>query len=171
MFIRILILLALFSPVLHAADSPPSDASLRQLLEVIQAHKTLDGTMAQMDSMMNNFYQQLTAGRSMSAEAQKIFDKGRADVVAMCKQDMTWEKMEPVYLRIYRQSLSQSDVDGMIAFYKTPAGQATITKMPLILQNTMAELGQMMGPMMERAQQMEKDLVAELQSEKAKAGG
>ena len=72
-----------------------------------------------------------------------------------------------MYLRIYRKSLSQSDVDGMIAFYKTPAGQA----MPLILQNTMAEVSQMMGPMMQRAERMQQDLIAELQAEEAKTGG
>ena len=59
----------------------------------------------------------------------------------------------------------------MIAFYKTPAGQAVITKMPLILQNTMAEVGQMAGPMMERAQRMQKELIAQMQAERAKAGG
>jgi uncharacterized protein len=171
MFNRILIVLALLCPALYAADAPPSDASLKQLLEVAQAHKILDSTMAEMDKMMANLYQQITAGQPASPETQKIFDKARADVVSMCKEELTWAKMEPLYMRIYRKSLSQSEVDGMIAFYKTPAGQAVINKMPLILQNTMAEVGQMMGPMMERAQRMQKELIAEMQAEKAKAGG
>ena len=84
---------------------------------------------------------------------------------------MTWEKMEPMYLRIYRTSLSQSEVDGMIAFYQTPAGQAVINKLPLILQNSMAEVGQMMGPMIQRAEQMQKELATQMQAQKAKAGG
>jgi hypothetical protein len=171
MFIRILIVLALLCPMLYAADVPPSDASLQQLLEVAQAHKTLDATMAQMDTMMKNVFQQITAGQAPSPETQKIFDKAMADVVSLCKEDLAWEKMEPIYLRIYRKSLTQSEVNGMIAFYKTPAGQALINKMPLILQNTMAEVGQMMGPVMERAQRMQKELVAQMQAEKAKAGG
>lgn len=171
MFIRILIVLALLCPTLYAADVPPSDASLQELLEVAQAHKILDTTLAQMDTMMKNVFQQITAGQPASLETQKIFDKAQADVVSLCKEDLTWEKMEPIYLRIYRKSLSQSEVNGMIAFYKTPAGQAVINKMPLILQNTMAEVGQMMGPVMERAQRMEKELIAQMQAEKAKAGG
>jgi hypothetical protein len=171
MFIRILIVVALLCPTIYAADTPPSDASLKQLLEVAQAHKILDSTLAEMDTMMKNVFQQITAGQPASPEAQKIFDKARADVVSLCKEDLTWEKMEPIYLRIYRKSLSQEEVNGMIAFYKTPAGQAVITKMPLILQNTMAEVGQMMGPVMERAERMQQDLVAEMQAEKAKSGG
>lgn len=73
-----------------------------------------------------------------------------------------------MYLRIYRKSLSQSEVDGMVAFYETPAGKAVINKLPVIMQNTMAEVGQMMGPMMQRAEQMQKELMAEAQKEKAK---
>ena len=171
MSIRILLVLALLCPALYAADTPPSDASLKQLLEVAQARKALDAVMTQMDTMMNNVFQQVTAGQKVTPEMQKIFDKARADIIAIYKQELTWEKMEPLYLRIYRKSLNQSEVDGMIAFYKTPSGQAVINKMPLILQNTMAEVSQMMGPMMQRAEQMQKDLVAELQAEKAKAGG
>lgn len=172
MFIRTLIVLALLCPALYATDvASPSDASLKQLLEVAQVHKTLDAMTSQMDTMMKNFYQQVTAGQPASPETQKIFDKARAEVVSMCKEELTWEKMEPLYLRVYRKSLSQSEVDGMIAFYKTTAGQAVITKMPLILQNTMAEVGQMMGPMMQRAERMQKDLMAEMQAEKARTGG
>jgi len=171
MFIRILIALALLCPAIYAADAPPSDASLNQLLEITHAHKVLDATIAQMDTMMKNMFQQVTAGQPASPQLEKIFEKGQAEVVSMCKEELTWEKMEPMYLRIYRKSLSQSDVDGMIAFYKTPAGQAVINKMPLILQNTMAEVSQMMGPMMQRAERMQQDLIAELQAEKAKTGG
>ena len=171
MFIRILIVLGLLCPAIYAADAPPSDTSLNQLLEITHAHKVLDATIAQMDTMMKNVFQQVTAGRPASPQLEKIFEKAQAEVVSMCKEDLTWEKMEPMYLRIYRKSLSQSDVDGMIAFYKTPAGQAVINKMPLILQNTMAEVSQMMGPRMQRAERMQQDLIAELQAEKAKTGG
>jgi len=171
MSIRILLVLALLCPVLYAADTPPSDASLKQLLEVAQGHKALDAVMTNMDGMMNNVFQQVTAGQKVTREMQGIFDKARTEIGAMCKEELTWEKMEPIYLRIYRKSLSQSEVDGMIAFYKTPAGQAVINKVPVIVQNTMAEVTQMMGPMMQRAEQMQKDLVAELQAEKAKTGG
>ena len=174
MITRILVVflpLVLLKIPLLAADTPPSDASLKQLLEVAHAHQMLDATLAQMETMMKNVFQQVTAGQAPSPAMQKIFEKAEADVMMMCREELTWEKLEPMYLRIYRKSLTQSEVDGMIAFYRTEAGQAVINKMPVILQNSMSEVSQMMGPMVQRAQQMQKDLVAELQAEKAKAGG
>ena len=71
MFIRVLIALALLCPTIYAADIPPSDASLQQLLEVAQAHKILDTTMTEMDTMMKNVFQQITAGQTASPRRKK----------------------------------------------------------------------------------------------------
>jgi hypothetical protein len=65
----------------------------------------------------------------------------------------------------------QTEVDGLIAFYKTAAGQALIDKMPVVMQNTMTEMQQMMQPMMQRIQRMHQEIVAEIQAQKKKSGG
>lgn len=171
MLLRILIVLALCSQATYAADTPASEASVKLLLEVAHARSLLDTTMAQMDAMMKNVLQAATDGQKVSPEVQRMFDRGRDEVVAMMKKEFTWDKIEPMYLRIYEKSLTQEEVNGMIAFYKTPAGQAVITKMPLIMQNSMAEVWQMMGRLMQRVQQMQKDLMAQVQAEKPKSNG
>jgi hypothetical protein len=75
-----------------------------------------------------------------------------------------------MYVRVYQKSFSQEEVDGMIAFYKTPTGQALLNKMPLVMQNTMTEMQQMIQPMMKRVQQMQQEIVAEIQAKKDKKG-
>ncbi len=78
--------------------------------------------------------------------------------------------LEPMYVRVYQKSFTQGEVDGMIAFYKTPAGQAVINKMPVVMQNTMNEVQQMMAPAVQRIQRMQQDVIAEMQAEKGKKG-
>jgi len=39
------------------------------------------------------------------------------------------------------------------------------------MQNTMSEMQQMMGPMMQRIQKMQQDVVAEMKAENEKKGG
>jgi hypothetical protein len=51
---------------------------------------------------------------------------------------MSWEKMKPMYVQLYRDTFEQEEVDGLIAFYKSPAGQAYVTKMPLLMSKSMA---------------------------------
>ena len=57
-----------------------------------------------------------------------------------------------------------TEIDGMIAFYKTPAGQAVIKKMPALMQQIMAEMPAMMGPLMQKMQPLAQQLAADLKA-------
>jgi len=167
---RVLILVALCCQVAYPMDTSPSDASIKELLEVAQARKLLDTLMSQMDTIMKNAMQTATQGQPVPPDVQKIFDRCCADVVSTMQEQFTWDKLEPMYIRIYKKSLSQQEVDGMIAFYRTPTGQAVLTKMPAIMENSMNEVMQMMGPMMQRIERMQRDVIAEIQAKKTKKG-
>ncbi len=163
---RILLILLLSCSGLRAGTNPPSEASIKQSLVVMQARKSLDVMAGQLDAMMKNAMQQITQGQPVPPEAQKSFDKCRAEVVAVVQEQFTWEEMEPMYTRIYQKSFTQDEVDGMIGFYKTPAGQGMISKMPVVMQNTMNETMKMMGPMVQRIQKMQQEVVAQMQASK-----
>ena len=181
MFKRILFILALYGSVAFGADNPspgasgatapPSEESIKQLLEVAQAHKLIDSVMTQMDLLMTQTIQQATQGQEIPPKMQKEIDKRQAEVVGLMKELLDWKKLEPMYVRIYQKSFSQQEVDGMIAFYKTPAGQAVIGKMPAVMQNTMDEMQQMMGPVMQKMQRMQQDVVTEMKAAGQKKGG
>ncbi len=87
------------------------------------------------------------------------------------KEVLDWNKLEPMYVRVYQKSFTQEEVDGLIAFYRTPAGQALINKMPVVMQNMMTEVQQMMHPMMQAMKRMQQEVVAEIQAVKKKSGG
>ena len=178
MFTRILFILTLCAALVDAADNPsaspstaPTEASIKQLLEVAQAHKLVDSVIAQMDSLMQQTIAQVTKGQQIPAKVQKDIDQRRSEMLAMMKDLLDWKKLEPMYVRIYQKTFSQEEVDGMIAFYKTPAGQAVMSKMPAAMQNTMDEMQQMMGPVMQKMQQMQRDVVGELKAEAKNKGG
>ena len=159
------------SPTSPAPSSPPSEASIKQLLEVAQARKLVDSIMMQMGNLMEQSMAQATKGQTVPPKVQKEIDKGRSETSAMMKDLLDWSKLEPLYVRVYQKSFSQQEVDGMIAFYKTPAGQAVIGKMPAVMQNTMDEMQQMMAPVMQKIQKMQQDVVAEMKAETKNKGG
>jgi hypothetical protein len=181
MFKRILLLLSLCGTVAFAAESPspssattsdvPSEASIKQLLETAQVHKLLDSVMTQMDTLLQQTITQTTQGRKVPPKVQKDIDKRRAEMMAMLKDMLDWKKLEPMYVRVYQKSFTPQEVDGMIAFYQTPAGQAVITKMPLVMQNTMNEMQELMSPVIQKMQKMQQDVMAELKAEDGKKGG
>ena len=164
---RILVLLAIACITVQAADTVPSDASIRELLEVTHAHKLVDQIIPQFDALMRQSMAEALKGQVIPPEAQKMIDQSLTDANASMKEVMTWEKLEPLYVRVYQKSLTQEEVTGMIAIYKTPTGQAMINKVPVVIQNTMTEMQTMMAPVIQRIQQSQQQMVAEI---KKKAG-
>ena len=153
------------APTTSAPSGPPSEASIKQLLEVAQARKLVDSVMTQMDNLMQQTIAQATQGQKIPPKVQTQIEKERAEMTATMKDLLDWNKLEPLYVRVYQKTFSQQEVDGMLAFYKTPAGQAVIAKMPAVMQNTIEEMQQMMGPVIQRMQKMQQDVVAEMKAE------
>src|SRR5258706_7566317 len=90
----------------QADEAPVSDASLRELLEVTQAHKILDTVMGQVDATIRSASTQALAGKSLTPEQQTIFDDGRHQMVGVLNEALSWDVMEPLYMDTYRRSLT-----------------------------------------------------------------
>ena len=56
-------------------------------------------------------------------------------------------------------ALTQEEVDGLIAFYESPAGQAYIAKMPAVAQKSMAPMQNPMIPMIRKLQASAEEFV------------
>lgn len=151
-----------------AAEAPASETSVRELLTITQSQKLVDGTMGQVDAMMQRSMKQALAGQTLTADQQRIMDNMRTKMIALFREDMKWETLEPMFIDIYKQSFTQKEVDGMLDFYKSEPGQAVIAKMPLVMQNTMQAMQGRMAVMLPKLQQLQQDAIAELKASRAK---
>jgi hypothetical protein len=152
------------------ADTPPSEDAIKQLLEVTQARQMVDTMNSQMQNMLKNSMQAATQGQKVTPQIQKEIDQIEQEMNSELKDVLTWSKLESMYIRVYQKSFTAQEIDGLIAFYKTPTGQALLTKMPVVLQNTMNEVQMMIMPMVQRLQQKQQQVASELQAQK-KGGG
>jgi len=148
-----------------SAEVRPSEASIRRLLEVTQAHKLIDGMSQQVDAMFAGMLQKQFEGRDLSAQQRAAIDKMRGRLADLMKENFSWDSMEAIYLEVYQKSFSQSEVDDMIKFYRTPAGQAVVLKLPVVMKNTMAILQQRMQALTPKIQQMAADTAAEVKAQ------
>ncbi len=162
---RILLLLVITALSLRAADTVPSESSIKELLAATQVTKMLDQMLPQIDAVMQRAMADALKGQTITPEEQKMIDQGHANAVAVMKEELAWSKLEPLYIRVYQKSLTQEEVTGMIAIYKTPAGRAMITKMPVVMQNTMVEMQTMLAPIMQRLQASQQELVTQIKKQ------
>lgn len=156
------LVVTLLSPVSFSAT--PSEDSIRELMAITDMPQMLESSMAQVDAIMQSTMQQALAGHEVSQADQKVLQEMQDEMVALLKQEMSWLQLEPVFMQIYRESLSQAEVDGMLEFYKSDAGKAVIAKMPVIMQSSMQLMQQKMGHMMPRIQEIQQTALAKLKA-------
>lgn len=117
---------------------------------------------AQYSSVMDNSLQQALKGKTPTVKQQQAIVNMKNRMVAFMQGELAWEKLEPLYLRLYKESFTEQEVTGMLSFYKTPAGQAVINKMPLLMQRTMVEVQKMLSGAAPQMQKIQDDFIAEL---------
>jgi len=145
-----------------AADNAPSDASIRELLDVTQSKKLLDNSLSRIDELMRASMQQSLGDNTFTKEQQKIMDDMEVKMIALFKDEMSWDSLEPAFVDVYRKSFTQQEIDGMLKFYKSPAGQAVIAKMPLVMQNSMQMMQGKMSAMMPKLQKLQQETIEHL---------
>ncbi len=168
---RAFALIALFASFAVQA-APASEASVEQLLTVSRAEALMDGIKANIEPMFNQTFEESMRGQPMTAQQKQWAQKFQTSVRALMQEELAWDKLKPQYIQIYRESFEQEEIDGMLAFYASPAGQAMINKMPVVMQKSM-QLSQrmmqsMMGKMKTLVEETAKEAMEAMEAEEAK---
>lgn len=148
--------------VAAAGDAQASDASILEMLQVMDAEQLVAGLKEQVNAMVSASMQQALRGKKMTPEVQAVIGRMQAKMLATADQMLSWDVLKPIYLRTYRESFTQDEMDSIIAFYKTPGGQALIKKMPTVMKNALGEILAMIAPMQQKFQQIQREALDEL---------
>lgn len=157
----------ILSLAINSFAAPPSEKSIEKVLDLSKAGKLMDDVWDQMDGVMKASIQQAMKGKTVSDEEQAIMDKQMKKMVAVMKEELSWEKLKPSFVKIYRETFTQEEVDGLIAFYQSPAGKALIDKQPAVMKKTMGVMQERMGPLMQKIQQLTEETAKEVQQSKS----
>ncbi len=134
------------------ADQQPTKEQLIKLFELMHVRDQLASVTkmlpalvqqqmkAQMQQMQNDHPEMAAMSEEKQQAAGMVMDKFMARVYDIYTPDEMISDMAS----IYQKHLSRSDVDGMIAFYNTPAGQHMVAMTPVIMQEYMPMVMQRM---------------------------
>lgn len=167
---KLLLIGALTFPSLAVIAEPATEASINELMAVTDTRKMVDALFPQMDQMMRASMQEAFGGRELTADERQAVDSMVSKLMNVTREELSWDKLQPLYVSIYQESFTQEEIEGIVAFYKTPAGAALVRKMPVVMQNSMKVMQQKMGPMMAKVQSAIQETVAEIQARQEKKG-
>ena len=157
---RLLALLSLLT-ALSAHAAPASRESVENLLVATKAESMMSSVFAGMDQIMRQSMAQAAQGRSLNAEQQRVLDAMPPKFIAIMREEMSWQKMKPQYVQLYVETFEQEEVDGLLAFYASPTGQALLNKMPVVVQKSMALSQSLMQSALPKMQAAIKEALAE----------
>src|SRR5689334_24968838 len=106
--LAVLIVCLFTTSLAFAADSRPTEESIRHLLTVTNAKKVLDNALSAMDQSVDVGMKAALKGQPVDEQSQKVIDEMRTKMTALMKETLAWEEMEPMFIDIYSRSLTQS---------------------------------------------------------------
>jgi hypothetical protein len=85
------------------------------------------------DQVKSGIMRQLMGGKA-SPEMEKQMNAFQDKVAVVVSNALSWERLKPAYLKLYADAFSEEELEGILAFYKSPAGKAMVAKTPSLMQ-------------------------------------
>ena len=126
------------------ADDASKAVKVDELLKAIKTEATLDQVFLRMAKQIDTMTGSVAKQYNIPASQQPDMAEMSKSLMTILSDQPSWEKMKPVYEKIYGEVFDENEIDGLLVFYRSPVGQSFVTKTPLVMQKS----GEMMphGP-------------------------
>jgi hypothetical protein len=149
------------------ADQQATKEQLTKLFEVMRIRDQMQSMrqivpamiQQQIKATMSDTEATLSAGKKLTPEQRAAMEKITNKYVGKAMDLYPPDEMVADMTVLYQQHLSRDDVDGMIAFYSSPAGQHLLDAQPVIAKEYMPLV---MSRVSERSKVMMKEMMKEM---------
>lgn len=144
------------APFLHA-DEASKKAKIEELLRITKVNQLADQMTQQMTGRMKSMAAQQSASRTVTPAQQKAISDYIEQVQTITRTAVNWDKLKGPVVQNYDQTYTEPELDGILAFYRSPAGQALIAKSPALMGKTMQLMETQMGTAQPEIRQANED--------------
>ena len=127
----------LFTPSAHA-DSISKERKVREMLSAMHIPEATDRLERAQEERLDALAKQQLAGATLDADQKKAYDTYREKAVTLLRESASWKALEPDFIKLYSNAYSEEEIDGILAFYRTPVGRTMLAKMPELTEQTIA---------------------------------
>src|SRR5260370_38999637 len=139
----------LFAP-LAFADQASKSAKIEQLLAAMNVEQQQKEMLSQIQQLVTS---QVKSQMPSQPDAAKIEDLQKK-MFALIGEETSWQKMKPVFVQVYNDTYTEPEIDGILAFYKSPAARAMADKQPTLTSKMMTSIQTQMSEMMTMCQKL-----------------
>jgi hypothetical protein len=146
----LLLSLSLFSTICNAAA--PTEESIDTLLSITNVEAEVDSMYANMEQTMRQEMEHRLAGKQISSEQQRALDAALNRSIANMREELSWARLRPLYIKNYQKIFTQAQVDSMIDFYRSPAGAESVNQIPSAMKKIQAGNRKQLDPFAKKIQ-------------------
>jgi hypothetical protein len=130
------------------ADEASKLAKIEELFNVMRIEQMLPQMTQQIMAQIQSMMAAQAKNSNLPPDAAPKVEEMQKKIIALVNEKMSWQKMKPVYVKVYGDTYTEEELGGIVDFYKSPAGQAFVKKTPLLTQNIMQSMQGIMGDTM-----------------------
>lgn len=136
-WMALLAFVLVIAPCGARADDAAKQAKVKELFATMHLEHNLDRMMSAMKSQVEATAQNAPGSDHLTPEKKKIQQEFIDNSMKVVNDAFGWQVMESAYVKLYADTYTDSELDGILAFYKSPAGQAMLAKTPELTAGTM----------------------------------
>ena len=136
-WVAVLVLTLAVAPCAARADEASKRAKVEELVSLMHMDRMMNQMLDAVKGQTEQMMQQLPGADSMTPGQKKIVADYQAKAMQIVIDSMGWKALEPQFVTLYAQNFTEDEIDGMVTFYKSPTGQAVLSKMPQLMSSAM----------------------------------
>ncbi len=123
------------------AAEPSRQAKAEEILLLSKSDQMMKQALTQVRAMQTQQMSRMNLPDSAKARAQEI----QTRIGKLIEERLTWDRLKPEYVNLYASTFTDQELDGILAFYRGPAGKAFVEKMPQLMAGSMQLVQKLMG--------------------------
>jgi len=132
-------------------------ALAEELLERANIKESMEKSLAMVKQAIPTQLGQMQKAYGQTNDAAKV-TREMDQVMDVIAKELSWDNLKESYISLYAETFTKEELEGIIAFYKSPAGQAYTKKLPQLMQKSMELSQKLIQQVMPRIQAMASEL-------------
>lgn len=118
------------------ADEAGKLAKTEELFKLMRMDQMLSQMMDVVMKQTQASTMQRLMGMNLPAHLTAEVEQFQREVGAVLERHIGWDALKAEYGKLYAGAFSEEEIDAIVAFYRSPAGQAMVARQPQLMEQS-----------------------------------
>lgn len=158
-YVAVLLVVAAIGSCTARADEASKRAKAEELFTLMRMDQTMGQITTNVMKQLQAMTQSMPGADQATPEQKKLIADFQQRVLDLVNKRLGWKALEPDFISLYASTYTEEELDGIVAFYKSPVGQKMLDKTPELMAKSTEITQQRMREVQPEFNQMIQDFM------------